>query len=167
MVAERITDLEAKFVAMEAKFNEEEKRSDDLEAKMKEMEERQDDDGAKRNSLAQSLKTLEEIKDIFGSDLQGELMKMKTEAEQRHAVSMNDLKTVVAGAKQKFEEVEASLNKLYKDAQAKFAKLDEKVTGNHKNDKKMGFLPDKMMMIPKVFSDDVTSWRKWKDDVAK
>ena len=42
----------------------------------------------------------------------------------------------------------------------------KKAGGTAGGQKKNGFLPDKMM-VPKVFTDDIATWSKWKEEVAK
>ena len=165
MVAEqRLIDMEQKINAMEEKMKSLEKQNEDLAEHM-------DEETAKRNKLDQEVKKLIEIKDIFGKDLQGTLTQMKVETEQKHGMFLNDLQSVIEGAKQKFSEVENHIKALHEAADIKFKEMDANIKNEGggaggSREKKNGFLPDKMM-VPKNFTDDIATWRKWKEEVAK
>jgi hypothetical protein len=83
----------------------------------------------------------------------------------------DDIDKVVKEAEKKYYEVNQKTEFLYTEANKKFIAMEEEMRktgmGRHNgNNKKNGFLPDKMM-IPKSFDNDVGKWRKWKDDVTK
>ena len=167
MVAERVADLEKKMQEVEAKLKLSDDKTKQLEDKLNETADKQEDQAAKNQKFGEDLKNLEDIKNDFGSKLQAKLATMEVEAEQKHGIFLNDLKAVISGAQSKFDEIESNIKVLYADAGAKFKEIEATIDkGQDNKDKKRGFLPDKLM-IPKVFSDDVSNWRKWKDEVAK
>jgi len=83
-----------------------------------------------------------------------EVAKLITIKEDFGTKLKDRLDLMEAEAKNKFDEIEARMN--------------TEGVGHRSGagNKKQGFLPDKMM-IPKVFNDDVSTWRKWKKDVSK
>ena len=111
------------------------------------------------------------IKEDFGNKLKDRLDLMEAEAKNKSEMMMMDLQKLLTEATKKFQETDANMATLYNDAKAKFAEIEQKIHsdeghrggGGHK---KQGLLPDKMM-IPKVLQDDVSTWRKWKEDVSK
>ena len=110
--------------------------------------------------------TEEEIKENFGDKLQKKLADMTTNAEQKQADNIAALNQIVKEAKAKFDENDSRHQNLYDQLTAKFAELDANVGKTGHSDKKCGFLPEKMM-VPKPFKDDIGTWRKWKNEVAK
>ena len=77
-----------------------------------------------------------------------------------------DTDLIINNAEEKFKEVNTTLGNLLQSAQAKFMEIDQKISDKADHGKKTSFLPEKMM-IPKTFNQDITLWRKWRDDVAK
>ena len=84
--------------------------------------------------------------------------------------AMANLKQYEIDMKAKFDEVAKFVIEMKTETYNKFAELEESIRkgsgGIHHNNNKKGFLPDKMM-IPKTFKDDISIWRKWKQEVTK
>ena len=122
---------------------------------------------ARLGAIEKRLDELDELKQDFGDRLQAKLATMEAEAGATTA----DLRQIVSEAKSKFDGIEAGLQSLYADAKLKFDELEALIkscstVGGHTANKKVNFLPDKMM-IPKVFEGDINSWKRWKEEVTK
>ena len=130
---------------------------------------------------------MEELKGVLGDMLNrgfADLNNKVAAAEAAYTTQQQDMRRLHEGTSQefitvrseiegKFSDMKQELDQLCYEAKAKFQQVDEELrrkTGGHTDttDKKSknGFLPDKMM-IPKIFSNDVHTWRKWKEDVTK
>ena len=122
---------------------------------------------ARLGAIEKRLDELDELKQDFGDRLQAKLATMEAEAGATTA----DLRQIVSEAKSKFDGVESGLQSLYADAKVKFDELEALIkssntVGGHATNKKLNFLPDKMM-IPKEFDGDITNWKRWKEEVTK
>ena len=140
-----------------------------LESRIKDLE----DDAARRidqiHLLEDKLESFEDMKDTFVDALQAKLTRMETTAEMKHSEQFNTLTQVVANAQAKFSEMENNMKILYQGTKDKFEDMEKAIkegTGGFKDTRRVGFLPNKMM-VPKVFLDDISVWKKWKDDVTK
>ena len=137
----------------------------------------------------EQLAELEYIKEDFGTKLKDKLNLMEANTKTASDQIVMDLKNLFNDAKNKFDSVDGQMAdakakfdatdelmaKIYEGAQKKFEEIDTKLNaeGGHRGGgggggghKKQGLLPDKMM-IPNVYKDDVSNWRKWKEDVTK
>ena len=142
--------------------------------------------------LHKKIGEVNDIKDDFGDKLAKRLADMDTKADFQRNDTQKAIQIVIDGAQAKFKEIAQditetaqSLEQTVQDAQIKFQEGDEKYDDLYKKaeasyhelnfkinmggggkDKKSGFLPDKMM-VPHKFSQDITMWRKWKEETTK
>jgi len=160
---------EARMEAIEKQLDEYKKKMEDIETlreKLEDYELKMD----RLEKLEKKMQDLEELKDDFADKLKAKLTQMEVDANMKQARHMQDLQQVVLDAQGKFAELDNNLHELYNNASLKFLEIEQALKeapkGGERDGKKTGFLPEKMM-VPKTFSDDVTLWRKWRDDVMK
>ena len=160
----------------------------DMKGRLKDLEDERDkmqlkiqelDEATKRKqeTFEKQLKVFDDEKEDFGDKLQVKLNAMEIDTQHKHADSIKGMQYIVEEAKNqftaiedaaqgKFEEIENRMNKLYQELIAKFQEIDGNMGASKPNEKKCGFLPDKMM-VPKTFKEDIGTWRKWKENVSK
>jgi len=178
-----VAELQAEIEAMKVRLGKAEKGNAELKdemesnqmayfSKIQTIEDKlQEVDAAKTNLLDQigpQFVALQVQADILVSDARkrfeehdqkiGMLMitanKKFDEAEVQTNLMNDKINTVYHAADQRLREITEALNHVQGGGQA---------SGNGK---KIGLLPDKMM-VPKVYNNDIMMWNKWKDDVAK
>ena len=99
------------------------------------------------------------------------------DAQKKFEDHGNQIGGLMKEAGSKFSEQEENQAELNKKLEALFAMSHQRLSelsesigkvsgGGHSDHKKIGLLPDKMM-IPKIYDHDILQWNKWKDSVMK
>ena len=156
--------------AMNQKFV---RRFEELEDKLKVLDVIKDDFGDK---LKKKLADMEVAIDLLQKDTIKNMTQLHPDAQAKfnevgaqNIQAMTTLTQYEIDMKAKFDEVAKFVIEMKTEAYNKYAELEENIRKGgvgHNRDNKKGFLPDKMM-IPKKFKDDISIWRKWKQEVTK
>ena len=161
------------------------KKFEDITTELRETKEDMKVRNDRLKMVEEQLAELSEIKDDFGDKLAAKLASMEANMDQTKGIQENTMQAIIEGAQKKFDDVEQMLkntvdeaqkkfaevdlnyNQMYQQAKLSFENLDHKINmGSVSRDKRAGFLPDKLM-VPQKFAEDITQWRKWKEEVTK
>ena len=186
MVAElkkEIDEMKGRLAAAEDKITKTEKKVNELE---EEVQSNHQSYLVKVATMEDKFKEVENAKanliDVIGPKFQ-ELRKAAddiiNDAKTKFTEQDNQIGQLMKTANQKFDEADVKYNEMNEKISWIFTSADQRlrelqeaikmVDGNGNGGaghKKIGLLPDKMM-LPKVFNDDIMQWNKWKQDVAK
>ena len=145
---------------------------EEVKKKMEQGEKERETEKMEKVILGEQIKKLEnkaaekERKEVdFIDALQLKFAQLKNEAEGKHMDYVRDLQKLVEEAGNGFNERDTTTAEMIAELKNKFREIDQKMQysggggGEHSHKRRVGFLPEKMM-VPEKFSEDIGAWRK-------